>query len=303
MAVSPVGLQLLQLVSVRGSLSAAASDLGFTQSAASRQLASLERSAGRRLVDRGPHGAVLTEAGIALLPHAAAVLEALDAADKAARGEVVAPVVRLGVFMSAGAALLPLALTSLSSRQPSAQVRTTEATSPALLRGVQSGRLDAALIVSRPPFGPLTSAGQRLREEVVGTMNLQIAVSIRHPIAKQSAVRLADLADVGWIGSVHAHGDPTLGVWPGLPGRPELRHQTGDWMAKLQLVAAGLGVTTVPPILATVLPPAVVMVPVADPPTEQRRITLIYSPGAVRRGPQLRQALRDAFDALVEASG
>ena len=37
-----------------------------------------------------------------------------------------------------------------------------------------------------------------------------------------------------------------MGVWPGLDERPEIAHAARDWLAKLHLVAAGLGVTTVP---------------------------------------------------------
>jgi DNA-binding transcriptional LysR family regulator len=48
-----------------------------------------------------------------------------------------------------------------------------------------------------------------------------------------------------------------MGVWPGLDERPAIAHTARDWLAKLNLVAAGEGVTTVPALLAPVMPAGV----------------------------------------------
>jgi hypothetical protein len=45
--------------------------------------------------------------------------------------------------------------------------------------------------------------------------------------------------------------DPTLGVRPGLDERPDIVRSARDWLAELQLVAGGLGITTVPPVHRT----------------------------------------------------
>src|SRR3954465_6120655 len=59
-------MRVLREVAVRGSFSAAAEALSFTQSAVSQQIAALEREAGTILVQRGARGVRLTEAGEAL---------------------------------------------------------------------------------------------------------------------------------------------------------------------------------------------------------------------------------------------
>src|SRR5580765_7102765 len=111
---SPSGLRVLREVAQSGSFSAAARALGYTQSAVSRQVASLEAVAGRRLFDRTRHGVVLTPAGARLLPRASRVLDELDAALREAAGEdVAAGPVRLGAFATAAAGLVPKALASL----------------------------------------------------------------------------------------------------------------------------------------------------------------------------------------------
>ncbi len=68
-------LRVLREVAARGSFSAAAEALAYTQSAVSQQIAALEREAGTRLVDRSARGVRLTEAGRALVR-----LAALDSA-------------------------------------------------------------------------------------------------------------------------------------------------------------------------------------------------------------------------------
>jgi len=70
-----------------------------------------------------------------------------------------------------------------------------------------------------------------------------------------------------------------MGVWPGLGERPVVAHTARDWLAKLQLVAAGFGITTVPAALVTVLPAGVRVLPVRGGPSEQRRILLARLPG------------------------
>ena len=67
-------MKVLREVAHQGSFSAAAEALSFTQSAVSQQVAALERETGTRLVERGPRGVRLTDAGQALVSHTDAIL-------------------------------------------------------------------------------------------------------------------------------------------------------------------------------------------------------------------------------------
>jgi DNA-binding transcriptional LysR family regulator len=69
-----------------------------------------------------------------------------------------------------------------------------------------------------------------------------------------------------------------MGVWPGLDERPEIAYTARDWLAKLHLVAAGFGLTTVPSTLAPAAPPGVRILPVRGGPQEQRRLLLARLP-------------------------
>src|ERR671933_1367039 len=68
-------LAALQALAEEGSFQRAALRLGYTQSAVSQQLAALERSVNRTLVNRprAGQGLTLTAAGQVLLKHAAAI--------------------------------------------------------------------------------------------------------------------------------------------------------------------------------------------------------------------------------------
>lgn len=299
MAVSLEGLRLLQSIATRGSLSAAANDLGFTQSAASRQLRALEQSLGQQLVERGPRGARLTAMGSTLLPHAAAALDAIATTERLARGGATRPELRLGSFPSAGAALVPRFVSAFAAQNGAARVRTRDGSSPAMIRAVVGGVLDVAVVVSRPPFRRLTEGEDRLRERVLGTMDLAVAVPSTWAVGLAGHARLDELAELPWIGPSRTGGDPTLGVWPALPGRPDIRHRSDDWFAKLQLVAAGLGVTTVPPIVPSDALPGISVIGVDDAPRETRQLTVLTT--RKRTTPELDvfPVLEDVFQDLA----
>ena len=80
-------LRVLREVSLRGSFSAAAESLAYTQSAVSQQIAALEREAGTVLVERRARGVHLTEAGRALVAHADVILARLVRRRGRARGD------------------------------------------------------------------------------------------------------------------------------------------------------------------------------------------------------------------------
>src|SRR3954449_3108965 len=75
-------LRVLREVAARGSFSAAAESLSFTQSAVSQQVAALERECGAKLLEGGPRGARLTDAGRALVEHADAILARIEDAEE-----------------------------------------------------------------------------------------------------------------------------------------------------------------------------------------------------------------------------
>ncbi|WP_328551106.1 MULTISPECIES: LysR family transcriptional regulator [unclassified Streptomyces] len=280
MDISSTGLRVLQQIAESGSFTAAAARLGYTQSAVSRQAASLERSAGTALFERRPDGVRLTPAGLTLLRHARTILDCLTAAERDLTGIVPRTErVRLGLFLSAGAAILPPALARLAATDPQITVTTTEGTTPALVRALRAGSIDLAVLTSRPPHRPSDGESPRLHVETVADTELVVAAPSTGDLAGRTSAHVDELVDLPWIATPASNAEPLLGVWPGLPGRPHIVHCARDWLTKLQLVAGGFGVTTVPSRLSPVLPPGVSLLHVEGAPPEIRRVLVARLPG------------------------
>ena len=291
---SPTGLRVLREVAQTGSFSAAALSLGYTQSAVSRQVAALESAARRRLFDRGRQGVNLTPAGARLLTSAVRVLDELEAARGELAGEPVGGrPVRLGAFAAAAAGLVPKALAALPAQL---NVSLREATTPALTRALRAGTLDLAVLARTPPFRPLDAESPPLDLTTLSERELAIGVAANHPLARARAVEVGELEGQVWVASRSDSGDTLLGVWPGLAERPDVRYVVRDWLAKLQIVAAGLAITTVAPVMLDALPEGIKVVAVRGEPQEVRRIVLARRPGPLD-GPTSRVA-----DALVSTA-
>jgi DNA-binding transcriptional LysR family regulator len=290
---SHTGLRVLREVAQAGSFSAAAHSLGYTQSAISRQVAALEAAAGRRLFERGRLGVTLTPAGARLLTSAIRVLDELDAARRELAGEQTAwKPVRLGAFATAAAGLVPRALASLP---PELRVSLREGTTPALTRALRAGTLDLAILAQAPPFRPPDSESPALELTSVSERQLVVGVPVSHPFASFRAVEVQQLEGQVWVASRSDTGDNLLGVWPGLAERPEIRYVVRDWLAKLQIVAAGLAITTLAPVMQDVLPAGIAVVAVRGEPQELRRLVVARRPGPLER------SAANVSDALIAA--
>jgi len=277
--VSLAGLRVVREVAERGTFTAAASALGYTQSAVSRQVATVEKAAGSPVFERRRDGARPTAAGRVILRHAAAVLDEIDAADRELRGlPQETGTVRLGAFPSAGAVLLPRMLTVLRRTHPAITVLTRDGGTPALARALRAGSLDLAVLGSAPPFRAPDAETPALTIETLAERNLCVAVPSAHPLAANDSVDISDLQGQRWIASRPCGDRPQLGVWPGLDARPDIVHTASDWLTKLQLVAAGCGLTTVPAVMAAAAPAGVRVLPVRGGPEERRRVIIAHLP-------------------------
>lgn len=275
-----VGLRVLRETAERGTFTAAAAALGYTQSAVSRQIAALERAVGVPVFDRRPDGLCLTRAGRVLLRRACTVLDELDLAAREIEGMPGARRVRIGLVPSAGVALLPQTLAVLRRTAPELEMSSRVATTPALVRAVRAGTLDLAVVTSRPPHRPLDTESPALTTETLAESGLLVAVARKGPLGARDALSVDDLASHPWIATPSRNDEPQLGVWPSVPGRPRVAHTAADWATKLALVAAGVGLTTVTPLILPALPTQVRALPVIDGPAEVRRAVIVRLPDA-----------------------
>ncbi|MDX6252296.1 MAG: hypothetical protein QOF10_5656 [Kribbellaceae bacterium] len=294
--VSLVALRVFREVAERGTFTAAATALGYTQSAVSRQVASIERAAQAPLLERRREGVRLTPAGQVVLRNAARVLDQLDATARELAGlPADGGTVRLGWFPSAGAVLLPRAIAALRRSHPAITVTTREGSTPALVRSLRAGSVDLALLASAPPFRPPDAESPALVVQTLTERALRLAVPAGHSLAARDSVDIDELRGQRWIAGPASGEEKWMGVWPGLDERPEIAHTARDWLAKLHLVAAGAGITTVSASIEAAAPPGVRILPVRGGPEEVRRIILARLPGRLPEpAAHLAAALRTA---------
>ncbi|HWG55625.1 MAG TPA: LysR substrate-binding domain-containing protein [Gaiellaceae bacterium] len=192
-------LAALDAVARTGSFGRAADALGYTQSAVSQQIATLERIVGERLLERpgGPRAVTLTEAGALLLRHAEAIVARLRAAeaDMAALRQGQAGTLRVGTFQSVGSRILPAVLRRFRAAWPLVEIQLAESPSDdELLTHVERGELDLAFAMQPLPEGPFAVA-ELLRDPYV------LVVPSEHELAHASRASLAELDDLPLIGN------------------------------------------------------------------------------------------------------
>ena len=237
-------LAALTAIAEAGSFGRAAARLGYTQSAISQQIATLERSVGERLLDRPRGGRTvgLTEAGELLLRHGEVIVARLRAAqadvEALRRGE--AGQLRVGTFQSAGRRILPDLLRRFREELPHVDVRLTEfADDNGLLELVERGELDLAFGRLPVPERPLTA--QRLFRDPY------VLVVPADADAPQEPVTLDALDHVRLIGyrSCRSHALAEQ-QWRARGLSPEVVFRSDDNGTLQAMVAAGVGWALVP---------------------------------------------------------
>jgi DNA-binding transcriptional LysR family regulator len=229
----------LEAVAREGSFGKAATALGYTQSAVSQQIATLERQVGQKLVERpgGPKPVSLTEAGRLLLTHAAAIAARVAAAqaDLNALGDGEVGTLRVGVFQSVGQRILPLLMRRFIESWPKVEVTLTEsADDRELLELVERGELD--LTFSDLPLepGPFESV-ELLRDPYV------LVVPAGSDIESPSMREIAQLDLIG-----HKNCRTLVRVEAAFRQRLRYVFQSDHNQTVQALVTAGVGVALVP---------------------------------------------------------
>jgi DNA-binding transcriptional LysR family regulator len=248
----PRRLLTFRAVAERRSFSRAAEALALTQPAVSQQVGALERELGAELLERGPGGLALTEAGELLLAHANALSDRLRLAD-AQLTELVSSAgarLRVGAFPSALASVVPDAIGALRASDPDVVIEAREDSLADLAAGVLAGDLHAAIVFEDAATEPRAHPG--LERHELAREPMDAAVGPDHRLAGRSSIRLDALAGDTWTAPSPDHLVYRACVAAGF--EPRIAYITRDPLAIRGLVAAGLAVTLVPRLLAGQLP-------------------------------------------------
>jgi DNA-binding transcriptional LysR family regulator len=181
----------------RGSLRAAAQDLGVTQPALTKAIRRLEDSFGAPLFDRKARGVTPTVYGTALLRHArdvkAAMGAARDAVEALRTGS--AGLVKIGAGPSWQDAVLPEAIAQLRATRPGVRVYVTGGGDDQLKGQLKSGALDFVLaaVPETPRLEPELTWLPLLADEYC------VIADVGHPLRERKEIRLEDLLSYPWI--------------------------------------------------------------------------------------------------------
>lgn len=242
-------LRVLRAVATTGSFSAAGRELGCTQPAVSQQMKALEASVGTPLLVRTGREMRLTQAGEALVRHAAGILAGLTAAEEevAAIAGLRAGRVRLVSFPSGSSTLVPTALAALRADHPGTRVSLEEAEPPRSVEMLRDGDCDIALAFRyEGALGTEEGEWDDLVVRPLLTDRLVGLVPHGHRLARARSIGIGELAGESWIAGCPRCRGQLVRVCESAGFTPRIDFATDDYPAVVGLVGAGLGVAVLP---------------------------------------------------------
>ena len=231
-------LRVIDAVARHGSVTAAAKELHYSQPSVTHHLSRLEAETGAQLLQRVGRGIRLTPAGMLLAGRAAEILGRIDAADAELSAHVGlnAGRVRLAGFSSAIGSLVPDAVAALAGKHPGLQVSLTDMHPFEAIEQLRTGRIEVAIIFRYDETEP-ELPGIRLHHLLDDPLYL---------LTQGEHSTLAAQRDATWIAGCERCRSHLLTLCDAEGFEPRIGYISDDMVVMQALVAAGLGVTTIP---------------------------------------------------------
>lgn len=287
-------LQYIVAVADLGGFRRAAEACAVSQPSLSAQVARVEEALGVRVFERGPRGVRVTAAGGALVERARRVLVDFGDLREAARqaANPLAGRLSVGVIPTVCPYLLPDVAPALHRALPDLQVVWSEERTPVLVRLIDEGRLDAAILALEPRVEVFTHLP-------LGDDPFVLAVPPGHPLARRrgpAALAVLEGQTVLLLEDGHCFRDQALALC-GPAGAREADLRATSLATLVQMVGAGVGVTLLPRMAVPVenRRGRLVVRPFANP-APARQLVLAF-----RKGTALRPALDAVARAIVKA--
>jgi len=256
--------QFQYAVAVAESLSfrRAAERCHVSQPSLSAQLAQLENALGVRLFERDRRRVLLTAPGRDIIERARAVLRETDDLVELARraGDPLNGTLRVGVLPTISPYLLTRLRRALRGSYPGLTVIWIEDKTSVLMRSLDAGKLDAALLALESDIGDV-------EKEIVGYDPFVLATPANHPLGARSVpARPSELrgASVLLLDDGHCFREQALAFCSSARAH-ELEFRATSLPTLAQMVADGVGVTLLPRLAV---------------PTEARRAEICVRPFA-----------------------
>lgn len=221
----------------------AAGALHVAQPSVSKQIRKLEAELGTPLFHRMKGNVVLTPAGEVLLPWAERILGEVDGARVAVGelGGLQRGRLAIGATPSLCTIMLPPVLASFHATYPGIELALQQAGSRDLVRQVEDGALDLALVIL-PVEHSVIEATPLLDEPLV------LATPPGHPLTRKRSIAVADLRDVPLVMFRDGYDlrSVTEAACRQAGFEPTFALEGGEMDSVLRLAAAGIGAAVVP---------------------------------------------------------
>jgi DNA-binding transcriptional LysR family regulator len=236
--VTLVQLRVIDAVRRRGSVTAAAQELRYTQPSVSHHLARLEAQLGAKLLQRVGRGIRFTPAGRLLADRAAEIIGRVDSATAELSALVGLDTgrVRLAGFNSVMSWLVPQAATALAQRHPGLELGLSDTHPEDALQQLRAGHVDVAVIFRYDDTAP-EDGSIRLTHLLDDPLYL---------LTIGGGTTLIEHARTPWIAGCERCRSHLVEMCKHAGFSPHLAYTTDDMVVMQSLVAAGMGVTTIP---------------------------------------------------------
>jgi DNA-binding transcriptional LysR family regulator len=248
------------------SFTKAAQNLRLAQPSLTRQVRNLEDELGVRLLDRANNRVTLTEEGRRFLFDSKKLLamsaESVAAVQRMNRGE--SSQLNIGYVANIHYGLLPATLGAFRKLCPRVALNLFDMTSAEQFQALEGRKIDLGFVGLRPAL-----SGHDLLSECVAHDTILVALPDRHPLARKSKLKLADLAPQFFIG-MSAKTHPGAREWlleicqsAGFAGK--ILQEADVEPTAIKFVADGLGVAFMPEQITGLPHEGVVFRPLSPP--------------------------------------
>jgi len=231
-----------------GSLTAAGEILGYTQSSMTQMVKAFEDEVGFPLLIKTKRGVEPTEECKALLPSMRSILlqeekiyQEIDSIRGIHKGKI-----RIGTFVSTSTSWLPQVLSFFQANYPDVVFEVEESGQDEMLRGIQNGSLDIALM-SQPETDAVDFIP--LLEDP-----MMVVFSEKHDLGSYDIVPVKELAKHPMILTYQSYDRDVQKIFDDAGFTPDVKYYFKDDFAVLTTVQYGLGIAVLPELIIDKFP-------------------------------------------------
>lgn len=243
------------------SFSKVARKIGYSQSAVSQTIKSLEKELGVILIDRKKDGITLTSDGKEFLPYLEAIYSAecaLEQKHKEITG-LENSIIRLGTFTSVSRNILPQLMKQFKKIYPNVNFILKQGEYTSIQKWVQTNSVDFGFVNSNAVSG--------IDVEVLYEDEMLAVLPPNHPLAQNEIISLAQLAKEPFILLDEGDYSVIMNAFQKLNLSPQIEYEVYDDYSILAMVRQGLGVSAMYGLVLNGLEKGLQIRPIREKPT------------------------------------